>query len=92
MQITISITNLDELKHFERMIPFYRSFLCHNVHFSCSNSYLPIYHFIEALTSKIKNKELFIFMILYVNRLICFTLIKILVILNMTVAFLREKK
>ena len=49
MQITISITNLDELKHFERMIPFYRSFLCHNVHFSCSNSYLPIYHFIEAL-------------------------------------------
>ena len=55
MQITISITNLDELKHFERMIPFYRSFLCHNVHFSCSNSYLPIYHFIEALN--IKNKK-----------------------------------
>ena len=55
MKINISITNLDELKHFEKMLPFYRSFLCHGIYFTYSHSVLPISHFIEALN--IKNKK-----------------------------------
>lgn len=58
MKKDISITTFKDLKHFERMLPLYRSFLYRGVVFSCSSSVLPIQHFIEALNIKNKKKRI----------------------------------